>query len=144
MKPATAWILLVIAMCGVAYWFVTRGRLHYPPPEVAALELARGDIARSSSCLSVDAVLRANGFTDATKNPTIVWTSRVRDEWTMRFEFGGSSWRAYTFQVEGNQLVPVNVVSSDDLPKIDLQPSIDEWIGKIHSPAADSCQPAGG
>lgn len=133
MKPSTGWIVFVITLCGLGYWFATSGRLHYPPPDIAALELARGDIERSRSCLTVDQVLKANGFTNN------VWTSRVRNEWTMRVEPGGHSWRTYTFTVENGRLEPMMVVSSDDLPQIDLKPAIDEWIEKIHAPAAESC-----
>jgi len=134
MKASTAWSIFVAAAVGLAYWFAVSGRVHYPPPEVAALELARGDIASSPSCLTVDQVLKANGLTNN------IWTSRVKDEWTLRLEPGGHSWRTYTFTVEGTQFVPRMVVSSDDLPQIDMQPAIDEWIAKIHSPPEESCR----
>ena len=144
MKPSAAWILLVVAMCGGAYWFATRGRLHYPPPEVAQLELARGDAGSSNSCLSVDAVLHANNLDNGPSGPTTIWTSRVKDEWTMRVEIGKSTtWRAYTFTVEGGRLVPMTVVASDDLPDISTEQAIDDLIAKIHSPPQEACKPNG-
>jgi hypothetical protein len=142
-KPSTAWILLVIAMCAGAYWFATSGQLHYPPPEVAKLELARGDIASSSSCLSVDDVLHANNLANGPTSPKATWTSRVKDEWTLRLDLGKHSWRTYRFIVEGGRLVPMQVVSSDDLPDISTEQAIDEWIAKIHSPPAESCRLSG-
>ena len=144
MKPATSWILLVITLCAFAYWFAVAGRVHYPPPEVAALELARGDIASSSSCLTVEDVLRANNLNNGPTSPTTIWTSRVKNEWTLRVEHGKStSWRAYTFTVEGGRLVPMTVVASDDLPDISTEQAIDDLIAKIHSPPQEACKPNG-
>jgi hypothetical protein len=131
------WMIPVAVACVGAWLFLTAGRLSYPPPEVAALELARGDIASSPSCLTVDQVLKANGLTDNN------WTTRVKDEWTLRLEPGGSSWRTYRFVVEGRMLVPMQVVSSDDLPQIETEAAIDEWIAKIHTPPAESCRRQG-
>jgi len=144
MKPSTAWILLVVGLCAAAYWFATSGQLNYPPPEVASLELARGDAASSSSCLSVEDVLRVNNLNNGPTSPTTTWTSRVKNEWTLRVELGKrTSWRAYTFVVEQGRLVPVGVVSSDDVPDVGTQEAIDEWIAKIHSPPSESCKPTG-
>ena len=142
MKPSTAWILLAVAMCGGAYWFATRGRMHYPPPEVAQLELARGDAGSSNSCLSVDAVLHANNLDNGPSSPTTIWTSRVKDEWTMRLELGkATSWRAYTFTVEGGRLVPMTVVASDDLPDISTEQAIDDLIAKSTRPRRKPASP---
>jgi len=138
MKPATAWILLVVAMSGGAYWFATRAQLHWPPPGVAALELTRGDVARSSSCVSVDAVLRANHL-DGTEGARPVWTSRVKDEWMMRQEVGQHDWRAFMFRVEGGQLVPINVVYSDTMPGPLLEEAIADLLEHTQVPADSHC-----
>jgi hypothetical protein len=60
MRPSAGWALLVLVMTGIAIGFVFRQRHSSPPLEVAALELARGDIPRTPSCFSLGAVLTAN------------------------------------------------------------------------------------
>jgi hypothetical protein len=87
-----------------------------PPAEIAALEVARGDIARTPSCYSLDSVLTANRLDGSASDASVFWTTRVRDEWTMTVK-RGKSWSRYTFVKEGDVMTPVGLSFSDDLPQ---------------------------
>ena len=126
MKPSFGWALFALIFSAIAVWFVFGQRHSAPPAEIAALELLRGDFNDTPSCFSLGSVLKANGL-DGSGDADVVWTTRVRDEWTMRVE-RGKSWSAYTFMREGDFLLPVRRAFSDDLPQLGSEAAIDELL----------------
>lgn len=128
MKPSTGWKLFVFVLGAVALWFVFGQRHSSPPAEIAALEMLRGDINRTPSCFSLDAVTKANGFDGRSGDADVLWTMRVRDEWTMRVK-RGKSWSAYTFMRQGDFMEPVRLAFSDDLPQeTGMEKAIDDLL----------------
>jgi hypothetical protein len=87
-KPSSGWALFVLVVAGTAVWFAFGQRHSGPPAEIAALELVRGDINETGSCFSLGSVLRANRLDGSATDVSVVWTTGVRDEWTMRVERG--------------------------------------------------------
>ena len=121
------WTIFVLAMVGTGVWFVF-GQRSKAPPEVTALEVARGDISRTPSCFSLDSVLAANRLDGSSSDASVGWTTRVRDEWTMTVR-RGKSWSAYTFIQEGGILTPVRLAFSDDLPQdTGMEQAMDELL----------------
>lgn len=128
MKPSTGWALFALALAGTAVWFLFGQRHSSPPPEIAALELARGDIPYTPSCFTLGSVLTANRLDGSASDASVLWTTRVRDEWTMRVE-RGKSWSAYTFMRQGDLLLPVRLAFSDDLPQAPgMENAVDELL----------------
>jgi hypothetical protein len=128
MRSSAGWLLFVLVMTGIALWFVFSQRYSSPPPEITALELTRGDIPLTPSCYSLGSVLAANHLDGSASDTSVVWTTRVRDEWTMRVE-RGKSWSAYTFLREGDLMQPVRLAFSDDLPQeVRMEPAIDNLL----------------
>jgi hypothetical protein len=127
MKPATAWALFTAVLIGVALWLTFAGRHSEPPADIAALELVRGDINETGSCFSLGAVLAANQLDGTASDVDVLWTTRVRDEWTLRVD-RKRSWRAYTFVRQEGRLLPVRVAFSDDLPQLGLEAAVDELL----------------
>jgi hypothetical protein len=123
----TSWVILVLVLAGAAAWFVFGQRHSGPPPEIAALEMMRGDISETPSCFTLASVLKANRLDGSASDVGVVWTNRVRDEWAMRVA-RGKSWSSYRFIKQGNFLVPVLSSSSDDLPQLGLEKAIDELL----------------
>jgi hypothetical protein len=119
--------VFALALSGAAVWFVFGQRHASPPPEIAALELTRGDINRTGSCFSLGSVLTANRLDGSASDAGVLWTTRVRGEWTMRVD-RGKSWSAYTFVREDGRMVPVRLSFSDDLPDLGMEPAIDELL----------------
>jgi hypothetical protein len=120
-------MLFVLVIVGVAAWFVFGQRHSAPPADIAALELVRGDFYETPSCFSLGAVLTANRLDGSASDASVVWTTRVRDEWTMRVD-RGKSWSAYTFIRQEQFLLPVRPAFSDDLPQLGLEKAIDELL----------------
>ena len=124
-------------MAGVALWFVFGQRHSSPPPEITALEITRGDIPRTPSCFSLGSMLTANRLDGSASDTSVVWTTRVRDEWTMRVE-RGKSWSAYTFMREGDLMEPVRLAFSDDLPQ---ETGMEQAIDDLLKPTASGSVP---
>jgi len=122
------WLIFVLAFFGTAIWFFFGQRQSKPPAEIAALEMARGNIERTPSCYSLDAVLTANRLDGTASDASAFWTTRVRDEWTMTVK-RGKSWSAYTFIKEGDVMTPVRLAFSDDLPQdTRMEEAIDDLL----------------
>jgi hypothetical protein len=126
MKPL--WFIFVLALSGTAIWFFFGQRQSKPPADIAALEMTRGNIERTPSCYSLDAVLTANRLDGTASDASAYWTTRVRDEWTMTVK-RGKSWSRYTFVKEGDVMTPVGLSFSDDLPQdTGMEKAIDELL----------------
>ena len=126
-RMKTLWVIIVAAFAGAVVWFFF-GWQSKPPAEIAALELARGDISRTPSCYSLDSMLTANRLDGSASDASAVWTTRVRDEWTMTVK-RGKSWSAYTFMREGDVMEPVRLAFSDDLPQdTGMEKAIDDLL----------------
>jgi len=117
----------VLVLASAAVWFVFGQRHTRPPAEIAALELVRGDINETPSCFSLGSVLTANRLDGSATDTGVVWTTRVRDEWTMRVQ-RGKSWSTYTFMREGERILPVRLAFSDDLPQLGMEKAVDELL----------------
>jgi hypothetical protein len=135
MKPL--WLIYVLAFCGAAIWFFFGQRQSKPPADIAALEMARGNIARTPSCYSLDAVLTANRLDGSASDASVFWTTRVRDEWTMTVK-RGKSWSRYTFVKEGDVMTPVGLSFSDDLPQ---DTGMEKGIGELLAATANGSVP---
>jgi len=127
LKPSSAWALFALILIGIAVYFVFSQRHSSPPPEIAALELLRGDINETGSCFSLGSVLTANRLDGSASDASVVWRTRVRDEWTMRVE-RGKSWSAYTFMRQGDFMLPVRLAFSDDLPQLGMEEAVDALL----------------
>jgi hypothetical protein len=127
LRPSHGWALFALVLIGVALWFVFAQRQSQPPAELAALELVRGDLNDTGSCFSLGSVLVANRLDGSASDAGVVWTTRVRDEWTLRVQ-RGESWRAYTFVKEPGRVRPVRVAFSDDLPQVGVEKAVDELL----------------
>lgn len=112
----TLWVIFVVAFFGTTIWFFFGQRQSKPPAQIAALEVARGNIERTPSCYTLDSLLTANHLDGTATDASVFWTTRVRDEWTMTVK-RGKSWSAYTFVKEGDVMTPVRLAFSDDLPQ---------------------------
>jgi hypothetical protein len=121
-----SWVISVLVFAGVVAWFVFGQRHSAPPAELAALELVRGDISETPSCFSLGSVIKANHL-DGTGDGSVLWTTRVRDEWTLRVD-RGQSWSAYTFMKQGEFMLPVRLAFSDDLPQLGMEKAIDALL----------------
>ena len=137
MKPSSGWALFAFVLIGTALWFVFGQRHSSPPAEIAALELVRGDINETPSCFSLGSVLTANRLDGSAADASVLWTTRVRDEWTMRVE-RGKSWSAYTFMREGEFMLPVRLAFSDDLPQ---EPGMEMAIDDLLKATANGSVP---
>jgi len=135
MKPL--WVIYVLAFFGTAIWFFFGQRQSKPPAEIAALEIARGNIARTPSCYSLDSVLTANRLDGTASDASVFWTTRVRDEWTMTVK-RGKSWTRYTFVREGDVMTPVGLSFSDDLPQ---DTGMEKAIGDLLAATANGSVP---
>jgi hypothetical protein len=141
MKPVHLWAVFALALIGFGLYMVFSQRLPEPPPAVGALELANGDIERTGSCYTLHDVLVANHFDAQSGHSNVAWNSRVKDEWAMHIE-NGKLWRTFRFQVEDGRVVPLQVVSSDKLPQIELKPAIDQLLARAaeaHTPKVPRC-----
>jgi hypothetical protein len=121
-----SWMIFVIALAGAAVWFVF-GQRSEPPPEVTALELVRGDFYETPSCFSLGSVLTANRLDGSASDSSVGWSTRVRDEWTLRVD-RGKSWSAYTVVKQGGMMLPVRVAFSDDLPQLRVEQAVDALL----------------
>jgi hypothetical protein len=130
-------------LIGVAVWFVFAQRHAKPPPELAALELNRGDMNETGSCFSLGSVLTANRLDGTAADTDVVWNMRVRDEWTMRVQ-QGKSWRAYTFMKEPERALPVRVAFSDDLPQVGVEKAIEELLAATANGSVPRVRRCGG
>ena len=135
MKPL--WLIYVLVFFGTVIWFFFGQRQSKPPAEIAALEMARGNIERTLSCYSLDAVLTANRLDGTDSDVSAFWTTRVRDEWTMTVK-RGKSWSAYTFIKEGEVMTPVRLAFSDDLPQ---DTGMEKAIGDLLEATANGSVP---
>jgi len=126
MRLTSGIALLTVLSGGVAIYFVLSARHTDPPPEFAALELAQGGASTTPSCYSLQSVLVANNLTGGAQRS---WTTRVKDEWTLRVD-NGRDWRTYRFARSDDLVVPMQVVSSDKLPQIGTQEAIDAWLAQ--------------
>jgi hypothetical protein len=122
-----SWVIFVLALSGAGVWYFFGQRHSSPPPEIAALELVRGDTSETPSCFSLGSVLKANRLDGSDSDASVGWTTRVRDEWTMRVD-RGKSWSAYTFIKQEQFMLPVRRAFSDDLPQLGLEKAIDELL----------------
>ena len=127
MSAKHGWSLFVAVMVGIAAWMVFFERHSALPPELAALELARGDISETGSCFSLGSVVKANRLEDGASDASVYWNERVHDEWTLHVK-RGSSRSAYTFLKEDGRMVPVRVVFMDDLPQLNTEQAVDELL----------------
>jgi hypothetical protein len=121
-----SWMIFVVALAGAAVWFVF-GQRSEPPPEVSALEVLRGDFYETPSCFSLGSVLTANRLDGSASDAGVGWSTRVRDEWTLRVD-RGKSWSAYTFVKQGGMMLPVRVAFSDDLPQLGVEQAVDALL----------------
>jgi hypothetical protein len=127
MRASHGWALFALVLIGIALWMVFGERHSAPPPGLAALELVRGDMNETGSCFTLGSVLKANRLDESASDASVVWTSRVRDEWTMRVK-RGKSWSAYTFVRGEGRMLPVRVAFSDDLPQLNTEKAVDELL----------------
>ena len=134
---SSAWVLFALILLGIAVWFVFGQRHSGPPAGIAALELVRGDINETPSCFSLGSVLTANRLDGSATDASVVWTTRVRDEWTMRVE-RGKSWSAYTFMRKGDFMMPVRLAFSDDLPQ---EPGMEKAVDDLLAATANGSVP---
>ena len=141
MKPL--WMVFVLALVGTGIWFVFARQQSAPPAELAALELVRGDFNETPSCFSLGAVVAANHLDGSSDDVDAGWTTRVRDEWTLRVD-RDQSWRAYTFVKQENFVLPVRVAFSDDLPQLGVEKAIDELLAATANGAATRVSRCGG
>ncbi len=127
MSPARAWALFALVSIGLAAWLVFSLRRAQPPADVAALELVRGDMNETGSCFSLGSVLTANRLDGTASDAGVVWTERVRNEWTMHVK-RGKSWSAYSFERQAARVLPVRVAFSNDLPQVGVEKAVDELV----------------
>ena len=140
MTPATLWKLFVGILVATAAYLVFFPRTTEAPPEIAALEMAKADFENTGSCYTLHDVLAANQLTGDGPHK-VHWTTRVRDEWTLRVD-GDKTWRTYRFDRENGRMIPRQVVSSDNLPQVETQAAIDEWVAeavKQNKPKVQHC-----
>jgi hypothetical protein len=123
-SPVAGALLGALAAAIAIYYFVFAQRLSNPPPAFAALEITTAGATTTPTCYSLNSLLVANGLAgDAPR----VWTERVKDEWTLRVG-RKSTWRTYRFVRENDMVLPMQVVSSDDLPQISMEHVMDQWV----------------
>jgi hypothetical protein len=116
MKPSIGWLIFVGALVGLAYVMVFSGRSS-APPDLLGLEVTTADFNESGTCYPLSSLLSANGLDGSDSKADTSWNQRVKDEWTLRVE-RGRSWSTYSFQREGDRLLPVRTAFSDDLPQL--------------------------
>jgi hypothetical protein len=123
MKPSSAWALFALILIAVAGWMVFSQRHSAAPPDYTALEMTTADIATTGSCHSLASVLHANRLEAGASDVKILWTMRVRDEWHLRME-RGRRWREFWFAREGDFIVPIQYVVSDDHDRTKLEDAV--------------------
>ena len=137
MTPFSVRAFFALIFIGAVAWFVFSQRHSSPPPEIAALELLRGDFYDTPSCYSLASVIQANRLDGTDSEASVLWTTRVRDEWTMRVD-RGKSWSAYTFMKRDQFMLPVRLAFSDDLPQA---PGMEKAIDDLLKAAAHGSVP---
>jgi hypothetical protein len=135
-------LVLFVLVSAVGIYMIFSNRHSDPAVEFSALELAAGDAANTPTCYSLATALVANNLTGDARR---TWTSRVFNEWTLRID-NGRQWRTYTFMREGDLVVPLQVVSSEDLPQIGDQEAVAAWVRTAkdkNAPRMARCSNAG-
>jgi len=123
MKPSSAWALFALILIAVACWMVFSQRHSEAPPNYTALEMATADVATTGSCYSLASVLHANRLEAGASDLKILWTMRVRDEWHLRME-RGRRWREFWFTREGDFVVPIQYVVSENHDRTKLKDAV--------------------
>jgi hypothetical protein len=143
LRPSALWALFALFLIGIVVWFVLGQRLSTPPADIAALELARGDIEETGSCFSLGSVLTANRLDGTASDVDVSWSTRVRDEWTLRVE-KGKSWSAYTFIRQEGRMLPVRLAFSDDLPQLGMAEAMEELLAATANGSVPRVKRCGG